>query len=35
MFRVIGELEDMIEKDLEIKQRRLFGMGLARRLSKG
>jgi len=34
-FRVIGELEDMIEKALEIKQRTLFGIGLARRLAKG
>jgi len=34
-FRVIGELEDMIEKALEIKQRTLFGIGLARHLAKG
>jgi len=34
-FRVIGELEDMIEKALEIKQRTLFGIGLARRLARG
>jgi len=34
-FRVIGELEDMIEKAIEIKQRTLFGIGLARRLAKG
>jgi len=34
-FRVIGELEDMIEKALEIKQRTLFGKGLARSLAKG
>jgi len=33
-FQVIGELEDMIEKALEIKQRTLSGMGLARRLAK-
>ena len=34
-FRVIGELEDMIEKTKEIKQRTLFGIGLARHLAKG
>jgi len=34
-FRVIGELEDMIEKALEIKQRTLFGIALARHLAKG
>jgi len=34
-FRVIGELEDMIEKSLEIKQCPLFGMGLTRHLAKG
>ena len=34
-FRVIGELEDMIEKALEIRQRTLFGIGLAGRLAKG
>ena len=34
-FRVIGELKDMIEKALEIKQRTLFGIGLARRLANG
>ena len=34
-FRVIGELEDMIEKAIAIKQRTLFGMGLARHLAKG
>jgi len=34
-FRVIGELEDMIEKTLEIKQRKLFKTGLARRLARG
>ena len=34
-FRVIGELEDMIEKALEIKQRTLFSIGLARHLAKG
>ena len=34
-FRVSGELEDVIEKAIEIKQRRLFGIGLARRLTKG
>jgi len=33
-FRVIGELEDMIAKAQEIKQRTLFGMGLARHLAK-
>ena len=33
-FRVIGKLEDMIEKALEVKQRKLFGMGLARHLAK-
>jgi len=31
-FRVIGELEELIEKALEIKQRRLFGIGFARHL---
>jgi len=34
-FRVIVELEDMIEKALEIKQRTLFGMGLPKHLAKG
>ena len=34
-FRAIGELGDMIEKALEIKQRTLFGIGLARHLAKG
>jgi len=34
-FRVIGELEDMIEKALEIKQRTLFAIGLARHLNFG
>jgi len=34
-FRVIGELEEMIEKAIEIKQRTLFGIGLARNLTKG
>jgi len=34
-FRVIGELEAMIEKALEIKQQTLFGIGLARSLAKG
>ena len=34
-FRVIGELEEVIEKALEIKQRTLFGIGLARHLAKG
>jgi len=34
-FRVFGELEDMVEKALEIKQRTLFGIGLARRLANG
>lgn len=29
-FRVVGELEAMIEKAREIKQRILFGIGLAR-----
>ena len=33
--RVIGELEGMIEKALEIKQRALFGIGLARQLARG
>jgi len=31
-FRVIGELEDMIEKALEIKQRTLFGKRLRARI---
>ena len=34
-FRVIGEVEDMIEKALEITQRTLFGIGLARHLANG
>jgi len=34
-FRVIGELEDMIEKAIEIKQRMKFGIGLASHLAKG
>jgi len=33
-FRVIDELEDMIEKALEVKQRTLFGIGLARHLAQ-
>jgi len=33
-FRVIGELEDMIEKALEIKQRTPFGIGPARHLAR-
>jgi len=32
---MIGGLEDMIEKAIEIRQRTLFGMSLARRLAKG
>ena len=34
-FWVIGELEELIEKALGIKQRTLFGIGLARHLAKG
>jgi len=34
-FRVIGELEEMIEKTIEIKQRTLFRIRLARHLAKG
>ena len=32
---MIGELEDMIEKALEIKQRTLFGIGLGEASSEG
>jgi len=32
---VIGELENMIEKALEIMQQTLFGIGWARHLAKG
>jgi len=31
---VICELEGMIKKTLELRQRKLFNMGLARRLAK-
>ncbi len=34
-FRVVGELEEMIEKAREIKQRCLFGIGLARAIKNG